>query len=301
MERTFSEKPRTAQAPLDWFQIFLRLLYAFSLGFYLFLLTKGFSFYRLPLPERPHHDLYWLLKPGGKIGHTYGIIGSAMMILMHLYSLRKRGILRWGKLSHWLNIHIYFGIMGPLFIILHTSFKVQGLVALSFWSMIAVVLSGILGRYLYLQIPRTLGGDPLTLQQVQEMEKRLTQRLKERLNLEGKILEELDRIAVGNIDPEKGSLRALFSLFLDDLVRRRRRMARFRQELALLRMPPDQEALRLIQEKITLRRKIVLWTQIHDLFHYWHVFHKPFAAVMYLFMVIHIIVALWMGYIPGRW
>ena len=57
----------------------------------------------------------------------------------------------------------------------------------------------------------------------------------------------------------------------------------------------------MIQQKVALRRKVLLWTQIHDLFHYWHVFHKPFAAIMYLFMVVHIIVALLMGYIPGRW
>jgi hypothetical protein len=34
------------------------------------------------------------------------------------------------------------------------------------------------------------------------------------------------------------------------------------------------------------------------LFHYWHVFHKPFAFIMYIIMLIHIGIALWLGY---RW
>ncbi len=43
--------------------------------------------------------------------------------------LKKMGIsrhalgLRFGKIRNWLNIHIFFGIMGPIFVTLHTAFK----------------------------------------------------------------------------------------------------------------------------------------------------------------------------------
>ena len=64
------------------------------------------------------------------------------MLLMLLYSVRKRvGFLRrLGPLSRWLDGHIFLGVFGPLLVMLHSSFKVQGLVALSFWSMVAVAL-----------------------------------------------------------------------------------------------------------------------------------------------------------------
>jgi hypothetical protein len=35
---------------------------------------------------------------------------------------------------------------------------------------------------------------------------------------------------------------------------------------------------------------------VHELFHYWHVLHKPFAVVMYLFMLVHVAVAFATGY-----
>ena len=88
-----------------------------------------------------------------------------MMLLLLTYSLRKKNIIfgNIGKIGNWLNFHIFLGIMGPLYVILHSSFKLNGIVAISFWSMISVALSGILGRYLYLQIPRNISGHEMNL------------------------------------------------------------------------------------------------------------------------------------------
>ena len=140
------------------FRVFLFALYLFSAVAYGYLIRNGLSYYRTPVNERPRHQAYKTFKPGGSYGHGYGVIGSAMMLLMLLYSARKRidFFKRFGPITHWLDIHIYLGIWGPLLIILHSSFKVHGLIAVSFYSMLAVALSGVLGRYLYLQIPRNI-------------------------------------------------------------------------------------------------------------------------------------------------
>ena len=52
----------------------------------------------------------------------------------------------------------------------------------------------------------------------------------------------------------------------------------------------------LVRLKVSLRRRILLWQRVRELFHYWHVFHKPFAVVMYIFMFVHIGVAWVTGY-----
>ena len=58
---------------------------------------RGSDFYRTPLVERAHHEGYWQWKAGGSIGHKLGVVGSSMMVLMLLYSVRKRvGLLRAG-------------------------------------------------------------------------------------------------------------------------------------------------------------------------------------------------------------
>ena len=48
--------------------------------------------------------------------------------------------------------------------------------------------------------------------------------------------------------------------------------------------------------KARLHRRILLWQRVRELFHYWHVFHKPFALLMYLFAAVHIGVAWATGY-----
>jgi len=53
---------------------------------------------------------------------------------------------------------------------------------------------------------------------------------------------------------------------------------------------------RIVRQKALLRRRIALWDRAHELFHYWHVLHKPFAVVMYVFMVVHVAVAVMTGY-----
>jgi hypothetical protein len=107
-----------------------------------------------------HEDL----KPGGIVGHGTGVIGSLMMLLLLLYSIRKRFRFMRGRgdIGYWLNYHIWLGITGPLLVIFHSAFKLHGIIVISFWSMVGVALSGVFGRFLYLQIPRAESGDDLS-------------------------------------------------------------------------------------------------------------------------------------------
>ncbi len=93
---------------------------------------------------------------GRPISLVLGWSGIVIMLLTNLYVFRKRfGALRkLGWLPGWLNFHIFCGLLGPTCIVFHSDFKVRGLVAISFWSMIVVAVSGVIGRYLYTQIAR---------------------------------------------------------------------------------------------------------------------------------------------------
>ena len=294
------------------FKIFLGLLYAVAFVVIARLAWEGLSYYATPLIDRPRHEAFWALKPGGSRGHLYGVIGSSLMVVMLVYSLRKRVkiLRRLGKLRDWLDFHIFCGVVGPLLVILHSSFKVQGLVALSFWSMIAVALSGVLGRYLYLQIPRTRAGDELSLAEVEELRAELTRKLRDELHLPEATLAELDRIALGGIAPippitpvasQKNRRLAILLFRLPfQAVSLRMRLLSFRRRLQreLAGAPRGllRDVTRLARQKALLERRIVLWSRLQQLFHYWHVFHKPFAVVMYVFMVVHIAVVLLTGY-----
>ncbi len=302
MIMTIQTRKNTTQQQGKAFRIFLAFLYIATFAVIIYYLMDGLNYYLLSYADRPRHQGYRTLKPGGMLGHGFGILGSTMMILMLLYSVRKRfrAFSKWGSLSRWLDIHIYFGLMGPLFIILHTTFKLNGLVAVSFWSMIAVSLSGIIGRYLYLQIPRNIKGHELTLSEAEEMDRQMTERLRNEFWLEDDALGEIEKLIIGREKSYKTAIGTLFSMITGDVARSVRSIFIKRAVRKKFNIPGDQlnPILKAARQKAMIRHRLKLWNSTHKLFHHWHVFHKPFAIIMYLIMIIHIIVTVLLGY---RW
>jgi hypothetical protein len=82
-----------------------------------------------------------------------------MLMTEILYSLRKRSrSARWGRMSNWLQFHIFTGLVGPFMVLLHTSWKFNGLAGATTLLTVIIVVSGFIGRYIYTRIPRTLDG-----------------------------------------------------------------------------------------------------------------------------------------------
>ena len=278
-----------------------RALYILSFLLICWLLIDGFSYYATPYAERPHHEDYRALRPAGSRGLVFGIVGSSMMVLMLVYSLRKHTRLlgRRSHLSGFLRVHIYFGVIGPLFIVLHTSFKVQGLVAVAFWSMAAVALSGYWGRYLYQQIPRNIQGHEATLGEMQQDQTGVSEYLRVKFGLSPELLGRVETLFDRTlVRPSSGALASVFFMISTDLFRPVIR-SRLKSKLSKMTGLPHlqlEELFLLSLRRALLKRRIQVLEQMQRLFHYWHVVHKPFAIIMYLIMGIHIAVALWTGY-----
>ncbi len=257
------------------------------------ILYWGQEYYLLPLAQRPHHELYRLLRSAGLVGHGLGIVGSAMVLLLLVYSLRKRVrfMRRWGNLRVWLRYHIFLGIAGPLLITLHTAFKVQGLVAVSYYSMVAVAVSGFVGRYLYQQIPRNVLGEALSEEFIEQRREEILLQLSttHKMSVDGlNALEDLALRTLGRVSSPVGLI--ILPVINLGLVRK---LHTWSVGVPLDR--PDGGA-ELALEWVILTRRLHLFRQINSLFHYWHVFHKPFAVIMILVMIVHVTVALVLGY-----
>ena len=93
-------------------------------------------------------------------GHGIGIIGFLLMLMTEtLYSLRKRSrSVKWGRMSTWLQVHIFMGLVGPFMVLLHSSWKFNGLAGVTTLLTAIIVVSGFIGRYIFTRIPRTLEG-----------------------------------------------------------------------------------------------------------------------------------------------
>ncbi len=277
-----------------WHTASLALLYAVTIAAVAYLVLKGADYWSLPLTERPHHPLHEQYKPSGAIGHGIGIIGSAMMLILLLYSLRKRSrsMQRAGNIRYWLNYHIWLGITGPLLVLFHTSFKFGGIVSISFYSMMAVALSGVLGRYIYLQIPRSLGGQEFSARELEEMDRDLQDRLAEARGVDEQMLTTIQQLTRER--PGGG----LLTWILHDigLPARLGKLRKFLHSSGKLTRRDIQHVVKLAKQRAQLRRRMTFLGQARKLLHHWHVFHKPFAIVMLVIMVVHVVVTILFGY-----
>ena len=116
----------------------------------------GEDFYLSDLESRVEHSAYETLRPGGLVGHGYGIIGT-LLILANLLYLARRRLARFslGSMATWLNLHVFTGLIGSLLILFHSAFQFRTPIAVvTAASLGVVVVTGIAGRYLYALTPR---------------------------------------------------------------------------------------------------------------------------------------------------
>ncbi len=260
----------------------------------------GYQYYNLPIEERFFNSRHAMLKPSGAIGHGIGIIGSLMMIIgVAIYMIRKRmrKLFNWGILKHWLELHIFLCTVGPILVLYHTAFKFGGIVSLSFWSMVLVVLSGVAGRFIYLRIPRSIQGQELDMKELLEQKEELSNTVRRMLSEDVMAYSHYQAFT----SPERYKNLNLFNaviLYFKDIfgIRKLTRSLHKRiKHLDLIRA--DKHAVfEAAKEEIILARRIGLLRTFQKLFHYWHIAHLPFAIAMFVIMFIHVGVTITFGY-----
>lgn len=276
---------------------FLSAIFVFT---FIAVVSYGLSYYNLPLEERVYDAGHKLYKPSGTFGHGYGIMGSLFMIAgIVLYMARKRfrSMSRMGLLKHWLEFHIFLCTLGPLLVLFHTAFKFGGLVAVSFWSMVAVFLSGIIGRFIYLQIPRSIEGQALSLNEVRGMKSDIAGIIKTSYNLD----EDSFSIITDSVKKKVEIYhKNPFVRYLNKIRNDRHSLRSVRRVLKINNMPRGEykKIISLVKNDIRLNRRIERLDTMQNLFKYWHVAHLPFALVMLIIMIIHVVVTFVFGY---RW
>lgn len=264
------------------------------------LIYKGSSYYRTSLEERVYHPDNLVLKPSGTMGHAFGIAGSLFMIFgMVAYMARKRYrfLSRMGLLKHWLEFHIFLCTLGPILVLFHTSYKFGGLVAISFWSMVAVFASGIIGRFIYIQIPRSIDGRELSNNEVKGMKSDVAEIVRSNYNLDEESYTILSESVKKKFDLyKKNPVSRYITKYMDD----RRAVRSVKMVLRRNKLPESEyrKVIKLVKDEISLNRRIERLDTMRNLFRYWHVAHLPFALVMLIIMVIHVGVTILFGY---RW
>ena len=262
----------------------------------------GRSYYFAPLTERVRHPLHAWLRPSGYVGQSAGIVALAIFIFLWLYPLRKR--YRWlawtGVMSKWLDVHVSLALIIPFLLAIHAAWKFDGVIGLGYWSMIVVCLSGIVGRYLYVHIPRSASGLELSAEEIAEERHELMARIARTAGLPVAQVESVLRS-----DPRPlegvGFMKALVLMVRDDFARRRsagalRRICRNRPDGGKrLDRKAVREVVRLGNREMALTQQARLLGATRAIFRFWHVAHRPFALAALVAVLVHVGVVVAMG------
>lgn len=264
-----------------------------------YFLATGWPYYSLPLQDRPFNEAYDTYKPGGSVGLSLGFWGTLCMVIGVLtYSVRKRvhRFNKVGKLRDWLSFHIFLCTLGPFLILLHTSFKVNGLVAISFVSMVVVVISGLTGRYLYVHVPRTLNGQLRNLKMLQKERTQLFDSLQTETGISKEALEGLfPAEKISKVHSMWQAIQASASYQFD----KRKSKKWILEQARSHNIPEDAQHsfVRLMRDQIRMERQIALLTPFQKFFSRWITIHVPLTIIMGIIVLLHIGVAIAFGYI----
>lgn len=258
--------------------------------------SLGGEYYLTHPWDRGAHPSDATLRSSGSWGHGLGIVGTALILLNLTFMLRRRvpAMRRFGPLRVWMDMHVVTGLFGPLIVLFHTAFLPQTTIAIIAAIALAVlVLTGIIGRFIYAMIPRTVAGAESGPAELQTRLDEARQHIGQMIPPDDRLWSELDALAKDARVPRStfGSLLLLpHALSATLWVRLRVR--------ALARAHPGL-ALEDLRDLVLVRRRLRTLTLYRQLLTWWRGLHRVAALVMVVTMVIHVVVMLYLGYVSG--
>jgi hypothetical protein len=242
-----------------------------------------------------------LYTSGSSLGYSLGLIGGLMMLLLLLYPLRKRVrfMQGWGPLKYWFWLHMFGGILGPLLVLFHSTFRVGSLNAgVALACMLLVVASGLVGRFLYRKIHHGLYGSHATLRELQQALEKELNSLEPQLSRIPSVKHEIDHFtALVSRKPAGWRGRAAHFLSLGWkrflVARRVRRAIAFpvthHTGNAAALHADFADLLKTVDAVLRAAQRTAQFSTYERLFSLWHVVHIPFLGMLVITAVIHVV------------
>ena len=273
------------------------------------LVVHGFDYYLSPAAERLYHPKHEMLRPSGEIGWWLGWFGLGLFGLIFLYALRKKWawLANRGNSRHWFNYHVLMGMVAPVVIAFHAAFRFRGLAGIAYWIMVAVALSGFVGRYIYGQIPRSRNAAELSLQESKQLQERLTAKLAMQRLVRPADLARLFQLPSAKYVAQESTIMAVCTLLWIDF-KRPFRVAKVRRGalgwggklftlggLLSSRKPALENIIGVAREQAAISKKLLFLSKSQQVFQLWHVVHRPFSYSFAVLAVVHVVVAMLFG------
>ena len=225
-------------------------------------------------------------------GHSIGIIGFILMLMTEiLYTLRKRSrSARWGRMQNWLQFHIFTGLVGPYMVLLHTSWKFNGLAGMVMLLTVIIVVSGFIGRYIYTAVPRTVDGIEVEATILEQQILAIDGELQKWLVGQPKLYQSLSTKPVTS--PTGSASRLVFGRGFEEWKSR----IKWWQVSSRMDKNARQQAKQLnelMKRESTLRRQLSSIAFIRRLLGLWHAIHIPVGMALFTAAFIHVVAAIY--------
>ena len=252
-----------------------------------------------------HAHLERYITPQRGLGYWLGILGGSMMLLLLVYSARKRvAWLRWlGSIPAWFQFHMVLGVVGPVLVLFHANFSfgaANSNVALI--CMLLVAGSGVVGRYIYTRLHARMDGHEDTLEQLKAVGNRLRTQATSLSFLPG-LLDAVDRVEKRWIEPPAAVLMRFPHLLTGGprlaiarwMVRREIKAAvaqAQRRGSALIAQHAEgiaAAANNYASRRLEAGRRMAEYQMYARLFSLWHVLHIPLFFMLLIAGIVHVI------------
>jgi hypothetical protein len=245
------------------------------------------------------------ITPERGIGYALGITGGSLMLLLLLYSARKR--FRWlaflGSVARWFRFHMVLGILGPLCILYHSNFSLGAANSnVALFCMLTVAGSGLVGRYIYSRIHFGLYGRKADLGELRDGADGL-RALSGGVSFLPELVARLERsernlLATGPHVPGLGFLKPIAvgakTIAARWLLRRYvrsalRAAARTSPTIASERKRLRKVAAAYVDKRLVATRRVAEFQAYERLFSLWHALHLPLIFMLVIAAVVHIV------------
>ncbi len=244
-------------------------------------------------------------KAGDDVGYWLGVAGGTMMLLLLSYPLRKyvRALHRLGKVKWWFLAHMLLGVGGPTLILLHSTYHIGSLnAAVAMYSMLVVAGSGVIGRFIYLRVHRSLSGEKASLEQLRARAGLDESETRSRLHFAPGVEARLLAFGAQQLGATPGWptwLRQVFVLPAQagwvylrcaaGLRQPLRKLAKHRQWSRADLARREYLARKLVRRYLTSVVRVSQFTAWERMFALWHVLHTPFVYILAISAVVHVI------------
>ncbi len=257
------------------------------------------DYYMLSPEDRPAHAKHAFLRPGLGFGLLFGIAATALIAANFMYLLRRSPRFRFkvGSLRAWMTSHVATGILALLCATLHAAMDPRDTVGgHALWALIVLFVSGAIGRYFYVYVPRAANGRELELEEVKTRLERMS--------------EEWDRSQRSFVEEVRGEIsrlvqetqwRGSFAGRVVGLFRGQRDLARVLARLARRarahRIPEERaaETLHLARKAHRTSLMAAHYEDLRGVLESWRYVHRWVAALMVVLLVLHVAYALTYG------